>query len=87
MARYRSKSDQDMQWNRIRRTVTREIDLQIMNIREEILNEALTGAWEEFTTALSEGKKVELEGDVKQFVGDILRKELTLEIVSGASVD
>ena len=85
MARYRSKSEQDMQWNRVRRTITREIDLQIMNIREELLNDALTGAWEQFTEALASGKKIELEGDVKQFVGDILRKEVVLEVTSGDS--
>lgn len=84
MARYRSKSEQDMQWNRIRRTITREIDLQIMNVREELLNDALTGAWEEFTEALSSGKKIELESDVKQFVGAILRKEVVLEVSGGS---
>ena len=54
-----------------------------MDIREELLNTALTGAWQEFTEALERGTKLELEGDVKQFVGDIIRKELTLEIVRG----
>jgi hypothetical protein len=42
---------------------------------------------EEFVEALEQGKKLELEGDVKQFVGDIIRKELTLEIVGAAQVE
>lgn len=88
MARYREKSPEDMAWNRARRKITRELDTQIMDIREELLNTALTGAWQQFTEALERGNKLELEGDIKQFVGDIIRKELTLEIVGvDASVD
>lgn len=87
MARYREKSPEDLAWNRARRKITREIDTQIMDIREELLNKALAGAFQQFVEALERGTKMELEGDIKEFVGDIIRKELTLEIVGGAPLE
>jgi len=68
MARYREKSSDDLLWNRIRRRLTRELDTQISDWREEVLNEILTGAWDEFVEALHSGKKLELEGDYKGWV-------------------
>jgi hypothetical protein len=69
IARYRTKDTTDMAWNRIRRQVTRDIDTVIQNIREEILNTALTDAWEKYSDALSQGKVLELEAEYEATAG------------------
>lgn len=61
MARYRHKSDDDLAWNRIRRAITRELDTEIQNAREEALNAILTKAWEDYTAALGHGTLPEVE--------------------------
>ena len=53
MARFRTKDETDLTWNRIRRQVTRDIDTRILNFREELLNEALTAAWERYADAIA----------------------------------
>jgi hypothetical protein len=68
MARYRSKDDVDLRWNRIRRRLTRELDCQIADWREEALNHLLGGAWEQFKDALQQGKMVELESSYASWV-------------------
>ncbi len=87
MARYRGKSPEDMRWNRIRRRLTRELDIQIADWREEALNTLLTGAWEKYVEALNTGKTLEIESDYRDWVNEALRKEVVLEVVSGAPVD
>ena len=61
MARYRHKSDEDLAWNRIRRRLTRELDSEIQNKREEALNAMLAQAWEDYTRALGQGTVPEVE--------------------------
>lgn len=87
MARYRHKSEEDLRWNRIRRRLTRELDTQISDWREEALNSLLHGAWERYTEALNSGAKLEIEGDYKAWVEEALRKEVVVEIASGAPVE
>jgi hypothetical protein len=87
MARYRHKSEEDLRWNRIRRRLTRELDVQIADWREEALNDLLHGAWERYTEALNSGEKLEIESDYKAWVEEALRKEVILEVVSGAPVE
>lgn len=87
MARYREKSPEDLRWNRIRRRLTRELDIQIADWREEALNTLLTGAWEKYVEALNSGKTLEIESDYRDWVNEALRKEVVLEVVSGAPVD
>ena len=87
MARYRGKSPEDLRWNRIRRRLTSELDAQIKDWREEALNTLLTGAWENYVAALNSGKTLELESDYKAWVEEALRKEVILEVVSGAPVE
>ncbi|HXJ62769.1 MAG TPA: hypothetical protein VNN79_03355 [Actinomycetota bacterium] len=58
MARYREKDATDLAWNRTRRQITMEIDLVIRNLREEILNKALTQAFEEHVARLNAGEIV-----------------------------
>ena len=52
MARYRTKDDVDLRWNRVRRRLTRELDTQVADWREDALNRLLGGAWEKFKDAL-----------------------------------
>lgn len=72
MARYRQKDEVDLRWNRIRRRITRELDLQIADWREQALNELLGGAWEQYKTALGSGDKLELEAKYESFVAGAL---------------
>lgn len=72
MAKYRTKDELDLRWNRIRRRLTRELDTQLADWREEALNRILSGAWEKYTEAISTGKVLELEQRYESFVGDVL---------------
>jgi len=76
MARYRHKSEEDLRWNRIRRRLTRELDTQVADWREEALNNLIQGAWDKYTEALNTGKKLELEGDYKSWVAKALNEEI-----------
>lgn len=72
MARYRQKDETDLRWNRIRRRLTRELDTQIQDWREEVLNDILSGAWDQYVQAINTGEKLELEGDYKGWVDKAL---------------
>lgn len=72
MARYREKDETDLRWNRIRRRLTRELDTQIADWREDALNRLLSGAWEKYTEALSSGTKLELEAHYGAWVAGAL---------------
>ena len=63
MARYREKDQTDLSWNRIRRRLTMELDVQIRDWREDALNRLLGGAWDEYVKALGTGDTLELEAD------------------------
>ena len=76
MARYRTKDESDLVWNRIRRQITRDIDTRIQNFREELLNEALTAAWERYADAIATGSLVELEDEASKWVDSLLRRQL-----------
>lgn len=73
MARYREKDETDLAWNRIRRQITRDLDTEISNRREEVLNELLAGAWDEYTAALKSGTVIELEAKYKKLVTEIVK--------------
>lgn len=73
IARYRTRDEVDLAWNRIRRQITRDLDTEIANRREEVLNELLTGAWDEYTAALKSGTVLELEAKYKQLVSEIVK--------------
>jgi hypothetical protein len=72
MAKFRQKDQLELDWNRIRRRLTRELDTQIADWREEALNRLLPGAWEKYTEAIASGKTVELESKYKEFVTAVL---------------
>lgn len=69
MARYRQKDSVDLAWNKIRRQITRDLDTAMMNLREEILNTALSDGWDRFQTALSQGQVLELEAEYERTAG------------------
>lgn len=78
MARYRHKSEDDLAWNRIRRRITRELDSEIQNRREEALNAILTKAWEDYTTAIGHGTVPEVESKYSSFAGAIVQDVVQL---------
>lgn len=73
MARYRHKDETDLVWNRIRRQVTRDLDTEIANRREEVLNDLLSGAWEDYSASLKQGTVVELEAKYKTLISEIVK--------------
>lgn len=78
MARYREKDETDLAWNRIRRQLTRDLDTEIQNRREEVLNELLSGAWEEYTLALKKGTVLEVEAKYQRLFKQIVRDVVTV---------
>jgi hypothetical protein len=72
-----------MAWNRIRRRITRELDIAIADAREEALNALLTKAFDEFTQALGEGKVPEMESKYSSMavtiVDDLIPERLLAE--------
>lgn len=80
MARYRSKDLTDLAWNRVRRRITRELDTQISDWREEALNKLLTDAWARYVTALGEGATLELEAEYTTFVGQALAEHIDISL-------
>jgi hypothetical protein len=68
VARYRSKSEDDLVWNRIRRQITRDLDTAIANWREETLNNLLDPAWEEYTKRVATGELKQLEAKYSKLV-------------------
>ena len=80
MARYRQKDSTDLAWNRIRRRITRELDIQIADYREEVLNRLLPAAFEQYAEAIATGKVLELEAKyeasfVQQALSDVIDVE------------
>lgn len=73
MARYRSKDETDLVWNRIRRQITRDLDTEIANRREEVLNDLLSGAWNDYSNSLKQGTVVELEAKYKHLISEIVK--------------
>lgn len=80
MARYRTKDEVDLQWNRIRRRLTRELDTQIADWREEALNSLLSHAWEEHVKALGNGDVLEVEPDYKPWVAQALTEAVNVGV-------
>lgn len=85
MARYRTKDETDLVWNRTRRQITRDLDTKIQNFREELLNKMLSDAWTKYVDALDSGSLVQLEDDAATWVDDILSTQLkpALEVEHG----
>jgi len=82
VARYRHKDDTDLRWNRIRRRITRELDTQIAEWREDALNKLLTDAWTRYAAALDKGEKLELESAYENFAKEALTGKVGIELRS-----
>jgi hypothetical protein len=80
LARYRTKDETDLRWNQIRRRLTRELDTQIADWREEALNKILSHAWEEHVKALGTGEILEIEPDYKPFVAQALTHSVEVAV-------
>lgn len=80
MARYRTKDEIDMQWNRTRRRITRELDTQIQDWRENALNQLLGHAFDEHQKAVNNGEVIEIEPDYKPFVAKALSESITVGV-------
>ena len=78
MARYRQKDETDLVWNRIRRRITRELDTQLIDWREEMLNKLLSDAWVKYADSLNTGTVLELEAEYETFVGKALSEHINL---------
>jgi hypothetical protein len=76
VARYRSKDETDLVWNRTRRQITRDLDTKLLNFKEELLNKLLTDAWEKYVSALDTGSLVQLEDEASTWVDDLLSRQL-----------
>lgn len=83
MARYRQKDETDLKWNRIRRRLTRELDTQIQDWREEALNKLLSRAWNEYAASLSTGEVLELEAEYEEWVGKALEQSGIKPVLDG----
>ncbi len=75
-ARYRSKDETDLVWNRTRRRITRDLDTRLMDFREELLNRTLTAAWEKYSESLDTGSLVQLEDEATFWLETVLTKQL-----------
>ena len=76
MARYREKDENDLVWNRTRRRITRDLDTQIYDFREELLNEMLSAAWDRYVEALETHTLVQLEDEASRWVKEVLDEQL-----------
>jgi hypothetical protein len=84
IARYRTKDEIDLRWNRIRRRITRELDLQIADFREEALNDLLSDAFTQYAKSLQTGEVLELETRYASFVSDVLADVITVKVDEAA---
>ena len=73
VARYRERDETDLVWNRIRRQITRDLDTEIMNRREEVLNLLLSGAWEDYTKAIASGQLIEVEAKYQSLISEVVK--------------
>ena len=51
------------------------------------MNTLLTEAWEKYVAALGTGEKLQVESEYKAWVEEALRKEVVIEVASGAPVE
>jgi len=87
VARYRHKSDEDLTWNRIRRTITMSVRLEAANAVEEILNKALQEGWEKYTKALGQGNLPEIEATYSDLARAVVQDALKAPEVDSAALD
>ena len=76
MARYREKDETDLVWNRIRRKLTRDLDTEVQNRREEVLNTLLSTAWDDYVKAIGTGELKEVEDKYSSLVKSIVEENI-----------
>jgi hypothetical protein len=86
MARYREKDETDLRWNSIRRRITRQLDTEIADFREQVLNKLLVGAWDEYSRSLESGQVLRLESHVADWVADAMTEALGPKVTEIESV-
>lgn len=67
-----------MEWNEVRRRITRELDSQIARWREHQLNVLLGSAWDKFAASLEKGNIITLESDYEGWVAKALDAVITI---------
>jgi hypothetical protein len=83
VARYREKDETDLVWNRIRRQITRDLDTEIQNAREEVLNSLLSAAWDDYVKAIGTGELHEVEARYSTLIRSIVQEKIVRpELVS-----
>jgi len=87
LARYREKDETDLIWNRIRRQLTRDLDTEIQNRREEVLNILLSTAWEDYTKAIATGDLKEVESRYTGFAKQVVDDALPVKDLLGGDVE
>lgn len=88
VARYREKDETDLVWNRIRRQITRDLDTEIQNRREEVLNTLLSSAWDDYVAAIGTGELREVEARYSKLVKAIVEENIVRpELVNGDVAD
>lgn len=88
IARYREKDETDLVWNRIRRKLTRDLDTEIQNKREEVLNTLLSTAWDDYVKAIGSGELKEVEDKYSTLVKRIVDENIVRpELVNGPVAD
>lgn len=88
MARYRMKDETDLVWNRIRRKLTRDLDTEIQNRREDVLNTLLSTAWDDYVKAIGSGELREVEDKYSTLVKRIVDENIVRpELVHGPVAD
>ena len=70
MARYKTKTENDLRLNAIRRMATARVDLEVKSYRERRLNEVLTELQQRFDEATNEGEIVEVNPDYGKWMND-----------------
>jgi hypothetical protein len=84
MARYRTKSEDDLVWNRIRRQITRDLDTEIQNRREEVLNIVLDEAFRDWQKAIQTGELKQIEAKYGKLVSAIVQDIVPAGVTEGA---
>jgi hypothetical protein len=80
LARYRQKTEEDIRWNSIRRRITRELDIQIADWREDKLNDLLSDAFRQYAKSLQTGERLELEAKYETFVKAVLDEVIDVTV-------
>jgi len=81
------KDETDLVWNRIRRQITRDLDTEIQNRREDVLNELLSGAWNDYVEAIGSGELREVEAKYSSLISEIVKDIVQPKEIAGGVAD